>query len=124
MYVIFAEASKDYWWTPFVKRGFGHVFVVESVCADHFWLITDPVQSHTDSFTWPKSMEPTVEGLVGDVTRIVEVNPIIDINVSCFTLSLNTCVDTVKRILGIKSAFIITPYQLYNNLTRGIPDGR
>ncbi len=124
MYVIFTSSKSSMWWTKLTRKDFGHVFVVDSICADYFWLIIDPIQTHTDTFTIPKSIEPTIEGLVGNECIIVECNPIIDINATCFTLSLNTCVDTVKRILGIRSAFIITPYQLYNKLTRGIQDGR
>ena len=107
------------WWAKLTKKGFGHVFMVESICADYFWLIIDPVQSHTDRFTLPKSLEPTIEGFVGEGCTIIEVEPEIDINATCFTLSLNTCVDTVKRVLGIRSALTITPYQLYKKLNRG-----
>lgn len=115
-YVIFKEAES--WWPfkPFLKSGFSHVILVRSVCADMFWCIIDPARSHTDIIHIPKSLlsyEELTEGCT-----VVQITSKIDTNQTCYTIGMNSCVDVVKRILGIKGMFIITPYQLYKRLLR------
>lgn len=35
-------------------------------------------------------------------------------------MCLNTCVSSVKRFIGLRGRFIVTPYQLYKRLSHGI----
>ena len=118
-YVIFKEAQHDFFFKPFCKSGFTHCLVVRSVCADYFWLIVDPNIHNTHIELVSKKEKPTIEDLVGECT-IVQINSEIDLNTVCYTLSFNTCVDVVKRILGIRAAFCLTPYQLYKRLSYGM----
>ncbi|MHC1627740.1 MAG: hypothetical protein ACXQTI_02780 [Candidatus Nezhaarchaeales archaeon] len=120
MVVVFKEADSWWWWKPFLRKGFSHCIFIDSVCADHFWLIVDPNKHYTHIECVPKKLKPTIEDLIEDECIIVPVKQEIDLNSVCYTLCLNNCVDTVKRILGIRATFCITPYQLYKRLTDGI----
>lgn len=97
-----------------MKPGFRHVVAIRSDCADRFWLIIDPTMSHTHIEMIPKVIHPDISEFIEG--HVIEVEAIIDKECTNFTLCLNTCVDTVKRLLGIRSFFVFTPYQLYKRV--------
>ena len=113
-YVVFKDAESWWFFKPFLRRGFSHCFYFKPVGAGFFWLIVDGTSSHTELMCIPQAVV-SFEDLTKDGVY-VEVEPEIDINKVCYTLSLNNCVDVVKRILGIRATFCLTPYQLYERL--------
>lgn len=117
VYIVFTQGKGNQWWKRPLKNGYGHCFIVKSICADYFWLSIDPLYSFTDIVTIPKSAGDLRDFLPEDA-KVVEIHPKIDNNCAVFTISCNTCVDTVKRFLGISKPFIITPWQLYKYLIR------
>lgn len=123
-YLCFSDAERNYWWTRFLKDGFHHVKIIRKDCAGYFWMVIDPATSHIQVEMIPcviDGQELSVMDAAGIKCTIVEYRPKIDLNSINFTLSLNTCVDTAKRLVGIQSMFIVTPYQLYKRLTHGSP---
>lgn len=117
MVVCFMRSEHKYWWTRFLKDHFHHVIIIAD--CDDFWLVVDPTTSHIDILRYYKAEFATIGDILDRPHVQVEVEPDIDRHNITFSLSLNTCVDTAKRLMGIKSARIITPYQLYRGLTYG-----
>jgi hypothetical protein len=108
-----------HWYTPLLKRNFGHVLVLTNNGEN--WLQLDPVANR---------LEPSVFDLDANVNlpRLLARQP----NYSIIKLVLNeldtkrsilrpffllTCVEIVKYIIGLRS-FCFTPYGLYRRLLR------
>jgi len=99
------------WWTHFLKKGFYHCFLVLGNGRE--WFVIDPVLHFTD-FIIVKTLH--VEELFVDKGyRLVKVVPQIPEKVK-FYLRPYTCVETVKRFLGISAPYLWTPYQLFLHL--------
>ena len=97
-----------HWWTYFLKRGFYHCFVILGNGRE--WCIIDPVLHYTD-FIMIKTRH--VEDLFYNKGyQLVRTTPRLPTS-GRFRLRPYTCVETVKRFLGIESPFLWTPYQLF-----------
>lgn len=105
----------------FLRRGFRHCFV--AVQSLHGWVICDPLSHRTDLCAvglfsaeelarWYRDL-----GLLVVETRVREA-PFRPAPVSPFT-----CVEAVKRVLGIHAPWTLTPWQLYRLLCRSHPGG-
>lgn len=99
----------------FLKQGFRHCFVV--MHDGSRWVSVDPLAGHIEvqvhdipqDFDLPR-------WLMDQGHRVVA---------AAFSVALRpaplmplTCVEEVKRILGLRSRFIVTPWQLYRHLQR------
>lgn len=123
-WVVF-DGRADIWWLRLLKPGFRHCFVV----LDGFvvpqdgrrWVVVDPVSPFTDVAVldlpagydlpgWFRAMGMTVVAapLRRDATRPAPWAPF-------------TCVEAVKRVLGLHAALVLTPWQLYRRLTTAVP---
>ncbi len=109
-WVVFSDNS-DLPLLRFLKKGFRHCYVVLS--DGQKWFSIDPMAHRTEimfhQFTpalnlplWLKSQGYSVVH-VGIETPDNKPAP----------LMISTCVETVKRLLGIHNRLIITPWQLY-----------
>jgi hypothetical protein len=58
-----------------------------------------------------------------DISELIEINGIIvstsKLESEGHPICLNTCVSAVKRFIGLRDNFILTPYQLYKRLNHG-----
>lgn len=112
--VVFSGRA-DLWWLRLLRPGFRHCFVVLE--ADGVWICVNPLAHRTSVEMW--SPEPgsdlaawlrgrhgltVVEAEVGDPPR--RPSPI----------GLYSCVEAVKRVLGIQARWVLTPGQLYDRL--------
>ncbi|MBQ4472405.1 MAG: hypothetical protein II942_04105 [Alphaproteobacteria bacterium] len=97
-----------HWWTYFLKTGFYHCFVILGNGRE--WCIIDPVIHYTD-FIVIKTRH--IEALFMDKGyQLVRTTPHIPTKVQ-FRLRPCTCVEFVKRFLGIERPYLWTPYQLF-----------
>tara|TARA_R100000808_G_scaffold6274_3_gene18776 strand:- start:5292 stop:5720 length:429 start_codon:yes stop_codon:yes gene_type:complete len=106
--VCFTEGH--HWATPFLKQGFGHVFLVREW--GPLWVLVDPSVSHTQL-----QLVPQANFTLQDITRDARVLRY-EGSVDCATprvIGPFTCVEIVKSFLGI-GALIFTPYQLWRHL--------
>jgi hypothetical protein len=113
--VVFRDAT-EIRWLRFLKRGFRHCAVLVEV--EQGWVICDTMSNKTyikQIFNRP-SLE-IVERLGAAYLHAIEVRvqtpparmaPILPF----------TCVEAVKRILGIHAWSIVTPWQLYRHLVQ------
>jgi len=99
-----------------LKRGFRHCFIVLESAG--YWVIYDPLSHRTDL--------SVIEG--NDVFGLVHLYRAQGLRVAPWVvrrppkrpapMGPYTCVEAAKRILGIHSRWIITPWNLYNFLKK------
>ncbi len=113
--VVFSGQT-DLWWLKFLRRGFRHCFVAirsqdRWVVIDpmlHFWEVTIPdISIQFDLARWF-----TDQGLTVVETEIKSPDR------RCYPPFFLSCVEVVKRILGIHHPFVVTPAQLYRYLQK------
>jgi len=112
--VVFSNET-DLWWLKFLKRGFRHCFVV--IRLHDKWVTIDPMAHFLEI-----SLPDLPDGF--DLARWFRKNGMIVVETYIryperrpyppFFLS---CVEVVKRILGLHLPLILTPAQLYKFLT-------
>ncbi len=113
-WVIFSGQA-DLPWLKILKPGFRHCAVVLN--DGERWVTIDPLSNYTDvtvhkvpvDFDLPAWMRGRGHTVVNaDVTHINKAAP----------LALYSCVEAVKRVLGIHKRRIFTPWQLYTHLAK------
>lgn len=96
------------WWMKFLKKGFYHCFVVLGNGFE--WILIDPLAHFTDTIIL-KNVD--VKGYLSSKGyKLVTATPQIPAY-SKPKFAFHTCVENVKRLLGIKNPYILTPYQLF-----------
>ena len=106
-YVAFG-GRRTKWWMRFLKKGFYHCALV--LGNGYEWILIDPLIHFTDLIIL-KNVSP-VTVLKEKGYRLIRTTPAIpDLTNTQFRPF--TCVETVKRFLGIDNRFIWTPYQLF-----------
>lgn len=115
-YVVFCHRENEYWWTRWLKPGFQHVqawreYRFGPEPTDLMWLRVDPFAALTVveivfNPTPPWKYDPGFTVLhvrtLREHTKIREL----------FTIGPFTCVEHVKALLGIRSFWLRTPWQL------------
>lgn len=113
-WVVFTGQT-DLPWLKIFKPGFRHCYVLLN--DGHHWLSFDPLSNYTDvsvhhlppAFNLPLWMKDRGHKVVpARVERSLKPAP----------WMVFTCVEAVKRVLGIHARFIFTPWQLYRHLTK------
>ncbi|MBQ3696268.1 MAG: hypothetical protein II938_04830 [Alphaproteobacteria bacterium] len=106
-YVVFGGLP-THWWTYFLKKGFYHCLIVLGNGRE--WCVIDPVMHFTDLII-VKTLH--IESFfINRGYKIVRTTPQIPSRVK-FHLRPLTCVEMVKRFLGINCFNLWTPYQLF-----------
>jgi hypothetical protein len=113
MWIVFSDDT-DISFLRILKKGFRHCFVIIKQ-ADQ-WILIDPRANKTDIFVLPHPPGFNLpryflnEGkTVCKITGIVTPHKIAPL----FPMS---CVETVKRVIGLHKRFIFTPFGLYRHL--------
>lgn len=115
IWVVFSNDT-DIGFLKFLRRGFRHCFIIMK--QDDKWILIDPradktdiqILPHPSHFNFPRYF--TTQGKI--VCKILNIKtpkkiaPIIPMS----------CVETVKRIIGIHRWFVFTPYQLYRSINK------
>ncbi len=113
VYVVFV-AETEIWWLRLLKQGFRHCFIV--MRRDDQWVIFDPLahqllidivadEPGIDPVIWYTGLGHKVVPctLTSAAAKVAPVGPF-------------TCVEAVKRVLGIHCRKMLTPWQLYRYL--------
>ena len=109
-YVAFGGLP-THWWTYFLKKGFYHCLLI--IGNGREWCIIDPVIHFTDLII-VKTLH-IEQFFIEKGYRLVRTTPQIPHKIK-FHLRPMTCVETVKKFLGIESPYLWTPYQLFRFL--------
>lgn len=114
--VVFGSRG-DVTWLRWLRPGFRHCFVALDDGAA--WLTVDPLLHR---------LEVRASGLPSDFDlasayrqmdlAVLEMAPH-PVPLRRAPLGLFTCVETAKRLLGIRAPWVITPWQLYRFIARG-----
>ena len=113
--VVFSGAT-DLKWLRVLKPGFRHCFTILE--SGKRWIIYDPLSLQTEiTIIEDLSLSELMEGYQKMGFRII---PWVVQRASPrpAPLGLYTCVEAVKRVLGIHAPLIITPWNLFNFLIK------
>lgn len=108
-------------WLRALKPGFRHCFVI--LFDQKYWVTIDPLSNHMEthvqhlpsSFNLPlwfknRGMEVVPASINHNHKKPAPIMPF-------------SCVEAVKRILGLHHRFIFTPWQLYRHLNKDLKEG-
>ena len=109
-YVAFG-GTRTRWWMRFLKKDFYHCALVLGNGRD--WILIDPLVHFTDLIIL-KNVS-VLKALKAKGYRLVRTTPRIP-DLTGIQFRPLTCVEVVKRFLGINQAKIWTPYQLFKFL--------
>ncbi len=104
-------------WLKVLKKGFRHCFVV--LHDGRRWISVDPLAGHTDIIVHddlPPDFELT-EWLKREGGCRVLPAPLNRTHTKPAPMAAFSCVEAVKRVLGLHERWIFTPWQLYKHLT-------
>ena len=109
-YVAFG-GHRTRWWMRFLKKGFCHCALLLGNGRD--WILIDPLVHLTDVIVLKNTSAPSI--LRKNGYRLIRTTPVIP-PISGVRFRPLTCVEVVKRFLGINQSKIWTPYQLFKFL--------
>lgn len=115
--VVFTDAERPRWLRIFTK-GFRHCFAL--VCSSGRWVVVNPMSHWMDVAV----LAETADGATADeIVRTLEMRDLAAVACTvhepprrAWPPAPFTCVEAVKRILGIKAPLVLTPWQLFRFL--------
>lgn len=114
VWIVFTGKT-DIGWLKILKPGFRHCYAL--VNDGKKWISIDPLASHTDIEIYhlvsPDYDLPSWLEYQGD--KIIYIPPRV-IKKRVAPPALFSCVEMMKRLIGLHHPFIITPWQLYQFL--------
>ena len=113
-YVVFTDSKSSHWLFLLLQAPFQHCLVVRDDI--DYWTVINPLCSHIDAQVYSKDL--TIESLFPNSVQL-SYNARLEADEMTWGLGIGSCVDIVKRILGIRAFWIWTPYQLYKRLNHG-----
>ncbi|MGN0929529.1 MAG: hypothetical protein ACI4N3_02720 [Alphaproteobacteria bacterium] len=114
VWVVFSPVT-TLWYLKFLHVGFKHCFLILE--DNGYFFIVDPLSSKIELMSFHILGDRLIKELENYDMKVVKTS--INENVSpSWKFGIFTCVEVVKRILGISSVRVITPYQLYKYLLK------
>lgn len=104
------------WWLRFLKKGFRHCFI--TLGNGQNWLTIDPMLHKIEVVIQPVAGDFDLEKWYLEQGYQVLKTNLSAVQLTPAPLGLFTCVEVVKRIIGIHNFRIITPYSLYKFLLK------
>jgi hypothetical protein len=118
--VVFAGRA-GVWWLRWLRPGFRHCFAAVDDGAQ--WLTIDPLLHRLEIRA---SGLPSAFDLAAEYRRmdliVLDIGPL-PVALRSAPFGIFSCVETVKRVLGLRARWVFTPWQLYRFLERH-DDGR
>lgn len=108
--VVFSGAS-DLKWLRWLKPGYRHCFAL--VQSNGYWVMYNPLSTGTEVEVWPCDHEPYLRTWLSEQGyQVIEqtVRPLLPKPLPWAPYS---CVEAVKRVLGLRVPGVLTPWQLY-----------
>jgi len=113
--VVFSN-NTEFWWLKGLRPGFRHCFMVLDMGGQ--WVVYDPLSHQTKITLLPANRTIDLKAWYEERGCIA---------IACTTRAaplkmapffLFTCVEAVKRVLGLHERAILTPWQLYKRLIK------
>lgn len=114
--VVFKPADKDAWWIRFLDKCFVHCFLATYI-DDKNCLIIDPAEGDTKIYVLNKPVESMISEYLLKGYKIADYT-VKDTAMVMPRLNFKTCVEVCKDFLGINKWWILTPKQLYREVSR------
>jgi hypothetical protein len=109
-WVVFSGEA-DLWWLRILKPGFRHCFVVAR--DEKNWIVLDPLSPHLELAVLPLPRSFDLPRWLEKQNLKVLHAPIQRHHTKSAPLNMFSCVEVIKRFLGIHVRGIMTPWQLY-----------
>jgi len=113
--VVFSGHA-DLWWLRLLRPGFRHCFV--ALQGGYGWVVIDPLSHRTCVARIPASPEFDLAGWYQARGMTVVETRVIAACEKVAPVRPYSCVESVKRILGIQAGFVLTPWQLFRHLNK------
>lgn len=116
VYVVF-ENNTTLWWLKFLKKDFRHCYVLIPNKTMDSWLEINPMsnQLFVKQYEFANNVNYARYQNLIYKKHVLEVD-VLSAPIKCAPLGVFTCVEFVKRFLGIHSRFVVTPFQLYKKI--------
>lgn len=118
-FIVFEDSPKRRWFTRYLKPGFTHCYLMYKSVNGLMWVIINPMWSHCDVDVRTLETFPSAQDYAGEYAIVVKFNATINPDQTVAQLSFMSCVDFIKRFIGLARWRVITPYQLYKELSDG-----
>ena len=117
-YVVFAD-NTSLWWLKLLKPGFRHCYVILRLYKTGRWLELNPLSNQFLAAIYDYPPDFDFPGYIRTRrnVRLCRVE-IAAAPPKCAPLSFFTCVEFVKRVIGLHDCFIHTPWQLYQKISK------
>ncbi|HYD65520.1 hypothetical protein [Azospirillum sp.] len=112
-WVVFSGAA-ELWWLRLLRPGFRHCFV--ALDDGRHWVVVDPLAPFTDVAVLGVPAGWDVPGWFRSLGMTVVAAPVRRGLTRPAPWGPFTCVEAVKRVLGLHAPFVLTPWQLYRRL--------
>lgn len=113
-WVVFSGET-DLPWLRFLKPGFRHCFVLMN--DGRHWVSIDPLANHTEVTVHHVPADFNLPQWLADRGQKVINAPVCRTRRSAAPIGFFTCVEAVKRVLGLHDGLVFTPWQLYRRLS-------
>lgn len=113
-WVVFSGQA-DLPWLRLLKPGFRHCYVLMND-GEH-WISIDPLSGHTEIMVHHIAPAFDLPGWLSS-RNLTVVKAQTQLRAQPAPWSIYSCVEVVKRILGLHDFWVFTPYQLYKKLTQ------
>ncbi|MFC7334730.1 hypothetical protein [Rhodocista pekingensis] len=111
--VVFCDGRQPRW-VRLLRPGFRHVFV--ALCDGAHWVTLDPLSPRTEVAVQPVPAAFDLAGWFRDHgLTVLEATPAVPARPA--PPAPFTCVEAVKRVLGLHAPWVLTPWQLYRRLS-------
>ncbi|MCB1556899.1 MAG: hypothetical protein KDJ15_06255 [Alphaproteobacteria bacterium] len=114
-WAVFSGQTDLRWLRLLLRSGFRHCFVVIHDGAR--WILIDPLASYTDIAVQPVAPDFDLPGWLAARGYRVVPAPLCRNCRKQAPAMIYSCVEAVKRVLGVHKRGIVTPWQLYRYLT-------
>lgn len=121
-YVVFTDRENEYWWNRWLQPGFQHVQAWRSYRYgtqpnDVMWLRVDPFAALTVVELVFDVLPPWYRDPSMNVIRTRVARTALKLREG-FSIGPFSCVEHVKALLGIRSFWLRTPWQLYKYIKK------
>ena len=117
-WVVF-RGDAEQWWLRLLRPGFRHCFAILN--DGRHWVIVDPLSPFTDVAVLDQPAAFDLPGWFRGQGMAVSAAPVRRGLTRPAPWAPFTCVEAVKRVLGLHAPGVLTPWQLYRRLTRAAP---
>ena len=100
-------------WLHVLRPGFRHCFaVVETESQSGTWMLYNPLSNGTQLALWPHANEKTIRAWLCQHGYCVIETHTQPISTRTYGWRPYTCVEAMKRVLGLHAPAVFTPWQL------------